>query len=164
MTLYPETVSPPGQPRQMTVRRQFPGQPVWTARPSPCQTRGPRPSRPAERWFLRHRSPAQSSLQRTWHGRKIEHGQFSSRHEVLFGGDGFIGIQTHLPPKLSFSSDFGHFILKMVENAKYSSVSRKKDAKISSFLGGGRPPLIFRLRGTRPPSPFFLNTPPAIIR
>ena len=45
------------------------------------------------------------------------------RHEVLFGGGGgFIGTQTHLPPKFSFSSDFGHFILKMT--AKY--VSRKK--------------------------------------
>ena len=33
-------------------------------------------------------------------------------------GDGFIGTRTHLPPKFSFSSDFGHFILKMVENAK----------------------------------------------
>ena len=78
--------------------------------------------------------------------------------KFFFGGDGFIGTQTHLPPKISFSSDFGHFILKMVGNAKYSSVSRKKDAKISSFLGG-RPPLIFRLRGTRPPVPPPLSTP-----
>ena len=54
------------------------------------------------------------------------------RHEVLLGGgDGFIGIQTHLPQKISFSSDFGHFILKMVENAKLSYVSRKKDTEIS---------------------------------
>ena len=46
------------------------------------------------------------------------------RHELLFGGgDGFMGTQTHLPPKFSFSSDFGHFILKMVENAKFSYVS-----------------------------------------
>ena len=36
----------------------------------------------------------------------------------LFGGDGLIGTQTHLPQKFSFSSDFGHFILKMLENAK----------------------------------------------
>ena len=27
------------------------------------------------------------------------------------GGGGFKGTQTHLPPKISFSSDFGHFIL-----------------------------------------------------
>ena len=40
----------------------------------------------------------------------------------------------------------------MVGNAKFASVSRKKDAKISSFLRG-RTPLIFRLRGTRPPHP-----------
>ena len=42
-------------------------------------------------------------------------------HEVLIGGGGgvgFIGTQTHLSPKFSFSSDFGHFILKMLENAK----------------------------------------------
>ena len=32
------------------------------------------------------------------------------RHEVLFEEDGFIGTQTHLPPKFSFSSDFGYFI------------------------------------------------------
>ena len=38
----------------------------------------------------------------------------------LGGGDGFIGSQTHLLPKFSFYSDFGHFILKIVENAKFS--------------------------------------------
>ena len=69
-------------------------------------------------------------------------------------GDGFIGIQTHLPPKLSFSSDFGHFILKMVENAKYSSVSRKKDAKISSFLGETSP-ADFSTAGDASPVPLF---------
>ena len=68
-------------------------------------------------------------------------------------GDGFIGTQTHLPPKCSFSSDFSYFIWKMVENAKLSCV-KKKGTEISSFLGG-RPPLIFRLRGTRPPVPRF---------
>ena len=38
----------------------------------------------------------------------------------IFIGDywGFIGAQTHLPKKFSFSSDFGHLILKMLENAK----------------------------------------------
>ena len=42
------------------------------------------------------------------------------RHEVLLGGggeDGFIGTQTNLPSKFSFSSDLGHFIFKMMENA-----------------------------------------------
>ena len=53
-------------------------------------------------------------------------------------GDWFIGTQTHLPPKFSFSSDFDHFILKMVENAKFSGV-KNKDTEISSFLGGTSP-------------------------
>ena len=52
------------------------------------------------------------------------------------GGVGFIGTQTHLPPKFSCSSDFGHFILKMLENAK-KYVLRKKDTEISILLGGG---------------------------
>ena len=30
-----------------------------------------------------------------------------------------MGTEVHLPPKFSFSSDFGHFILKMLENAKF---------------------------------------------
>ena len=34
-------------------------------------------------------------------------------------GDGFMGTQTNPPPKFSFSSDFGHFILKMLKNAKF---------------------------------------------
>ena len=33
-------------------------------------------------------------------------------------GNGFIGTQIHLPPKISFSSDFGHFIREMLENVK----------------------------------------------
>ena len=49
----------------------------------------------------------------------------------------------------------------MVENAKLSSVSRKK-AEVSSFLGGGRPPLIFRLRGRVPPSSP-LSTPMVLV-
>ena len=52
------------------------------------------------------------------------------RHEILFGGDGFMGTQTHLPPKFSFSSDFGHFIWKM-ENAKKCIRVKKKDAEMS---------------------------------
>ena len=55
------------------------------------------------------------------------------RHEILFGGDEFIGTQTHLLPKFSFCSDFGHFILKMVENAKFSSVLRKNMLKYYPF-------------------------------
>ena len=66
-------------------------------------------------------------------------------------GDGFIGTQTHLPPKFSFSSDFGHFILKMMENAKIVHMGQKK-AEISSFLGGTSPQIV-RLRGARLPVP-----------
>ena len=74
----------------------------------------------------------------------------------LFGGDGFIGTQTHLLLKFSFSSDFCHFIWKMVENAEFSYVSRKKILKYHHCWGnvprwffdcGGRVP--------RPPPPRF---------
>ena len=48
------------------------------------------------------------------------------RHEVsLGGGDGFTGTEVHLPQKFSFSSDLGHFILKMLEDAKFSCVKKK---------------------------------------
>ena len=60
------------------------------------------------------------------------------RHEDLFGGGGrFLGTQPNLPPKLSLSSDFGHFILKMLKNAKFKcQVScQEKVSEISSFLG-----------------------------
>ena len=39
-------------------------------------------------------------------------------------------------PKFSFSSNFGHFILKMLENAKNF---KKKVTEISKFLGGRHP-------------------------
>ena len=53
------------------------------------------------------------------------------RHQVLFGEDGFMGTQTHLPPKFSFSSDFSHFISKMLENAKFGNTYiKKKDTEI----------------------------------
>ena len=32
------------------------------------------------------------------------------------GGGRFIGIQTHIPPKFSFSLDFGDFILHLLEH------------------------------------------------
>ena len=38
-------------------------------------------------------------------------------------------------PKFSFSSDFGQFILEMVENAKFSYASRKKMLKYHTFWG-----------------------------
>ena len=40
-------------------------------------------------------------------------------HKVSIGGDRCIGTQTHLPPKFSFSLDFGHFTLKMLEMQKF---------------------------------------------
>ena len=49
------------------------------------------------------------------------------------GGHGFIGIQAHLNPKVGFSPDFGHFILKTWENAKFSYMSRKKILKYHNF-------------------------------
>ena len=72
------------------------------------------------------------------------------RHEVLFWGDGFIGTQTHLPQNISFSSDFGHFILKMVENAKFSYVSRKKVKKYHHFWRGDVPRWFFDCGGRVP--------------
>ena len=101
-------------------------------------------------------SPINPYSIRTRNSNVISYGRLTNRGVVtkfcLGGGDGFIGTQINLPPKFGSSSDFGHFILKMVENAEFLSGWRKKDANISSFLGG-RPPLIFRLRGTRPPVP-----------
>ena len=55
----------------------------------------------------------------------------ASPPSFVWEGGGFMGTETHLPPKFLFSSDFGHFILKMLENAKFEYVSRKKDTEIS---------------------------------
>ena len=52
--------------------------------------------------------------------RHSPHARASPRSFVW--GDGCKGTQTHLPPIFSFSSDFGHFILKMEENAEFSYV------------------------------------------
>ena len=78
------------------------------------------------------------------------------RHQVLFGVDGFMGTKTHLPPKLSFSSDFGHFISKMLENAKFANVLRKKILKYQ-FLGGTSPADFSTAGDASPPPP--LSTP-----
>ena len=50
-------------------------------------------------------------------------------------GDGFMCTQTHLHPNLCFSSDFGHFIYKMLENANFANVLRKKILKYHNFWG-----------------------------
>ena len=64
----------------------------------------------------------------------------------LWLGVGFISTQSHLPPKFSFSSDFGHFILKILENAKIY-VLRKKILKYPNFCGG-RPRGFLKCGGT----------------
>ena len=44
-----------------------------------------------------------------------------------------MGNETNLPPKFIFSSNFGHFILKMLDYAKQLCVSRKKLLKFHNF-------------------------------
>ena len=76
------------------------------------------------------------------------------RHEVLifFGGDGFIGSQAHLPPKFNLSFDFGHFISKMLENAKMLCVTRKKRYwNVHIFRGSY--PAVFKVAGVLTPAP-----------
>ena len=42
-----------------------------------------------------------------------------------------MGTQANnLPQKFNFSSDFGHFISKVLENAEFANVLRKKILKI----------------------------------
>ena len=72
------------------------------------------------------------------------------RHEILIRGVGFIGAQTHLPPKLSFSTDFGHFILKMLTKTLY--VLRKKILKYPNFWRGVDP-AVFKSAGVVTPRP-----------
>ena len=72
--------------------------------------------------------------------------------KFCLGEDGFIGSRHPNPPtpKIWFSSDFGHFILKMVENAIFLSVSRKKVLKYH-FWGGGTYPADFSTAGDASP-------------
>ena len=62
-----------------------------------------------------------------------------------------MGTQTHLPQKFSFSSDFGHFILKMLENAKFAYLRVKK--KYNYYNLWGTSPADFSTAGTLPPVP-----------
>ena len=41
-----------------------------------------------------------------------------------------MGTQTNLPTKFIFASDFNHFILKILDDAKFVYVPRKKVAEI----------------------------------
>ena len=49
------------------------------------------------------------------------------RHELLTGGGRTLVRQIHLPPNSEFSSDFGHFILKILKNIKFLVSSLKKN-------------------------------------
>ena len=60
-----------------------------------------------------------------------------------------MSTQTHLPPKCSFSSDFGHFNLKILENAKMAYVT--KILKYHNF--GGTSPADFSTAGDPSPRP-----------
>ena len=73
--------------------------------------------------------------------------------KFCLGGDGLMGTQTHLLPKFSFSSDFGHFIWEMLENVKKYTCEEKSCWNI--LISEGTSPLISRLRETRPPVPPF---------
>ena len=68
-----------------------------------------------------------------------------------WGGGGFIGTQTHLPPDL-VSPDFGHFISKMLENAKNVGIPTFQEkiptyTELSKFPRG-RPPRFSKVRGS----------------
>ena len=72
----------------------------------------------------------------------------SPRSFVWVGGGGRGGFIRHPnppTPTFSFSSDFGHFVLKMAENAKY--VPRKKILKYHNFWGRGTSPTDFSTAG-----------------
>ena len=69
----------------------------------------------------------------------------------LGGGGRFHVPQTHLPPNFDFSSDFGHFILKISENLKILIRTQKKILKSRDFWGTS--PRNFGPVGGRVPRP-----------
>ena len=71
-------------------------------------------------------------------------------------GDRFIGTKTHLPPKFSFSLDFGHFRY-FENNVKCKILIRvKKEVTEMSLVSGGTSPADFSTGGDAPPrSPGF---------
>ena len=70
-----------------------------------------------------------------------------------WGGGRILVRQTHLPPNYDFSSDFGHFILKILKNLKFLVSYLKQNFKNRYFGGGGRPPSTFWLGGRVPRPP-----------
>ena len=80
-------------------------------------------------------------LSQTGHTKACQYKQ-GRRHEVLTGGGGRnLFRQTHLPPNSVFSSDFGHFILKILNNVKFLVSSLKISVKIA--ISGGTSPSDF---------------------
>ena len=73
------------------------------------------------------------------------------RHEFFTGEGSESDTQTHLPPKFSFSSNLGHFVLKMLENAKNVHFLRKNILKCPNFWGVDH--RCFQKWGSRPPPP-----------
>ena len=73
------------------------------------------------------------------------------RHEVSIGGR----IQTHksIYSKKSFSLDFGHLILKILEKAKSSIGVKEKDTDIGIQISGGTFPADLSTGGRVPPTP-----------
>ena len=78
------------------------------------------------------------------------------RHEVLMGGGGY-GHLDPPTPKISFSSDFGHFILgKNIGKCKILILVKKVT---ENFISGERPPLIYRQRSRVPVPCLPVSTP-----
>ena len=73
----------------------------------------------------------------------------------------WIGTQTHLPQKFSFSSDFGHFVLKMLKIAKKYTFLGKKYINIQISGGGDRPPRGFQKCGALTPAIPLSTTSPS---
>ena len=75
---------------------------------------------------------------------------FSTGGQIPTGGGGQIRVnQNHLPPNSNFSSDFGHFILKILEDLKIFTNMNKSFFKNRNFWGDT--PTEFRTGGGHVP-------------
>ena len=70
----------------------------------------------------------------------------------LGGGAGAPPPENYLPPNSSFSSDFGHFILKMPFSNE-NKISKIFKVHFSVKVGGIAPPPLSKLEGQLPPLP-----------
>ena len=77
----------------------------------------------------------------------------ASQPSFVWGGDRFMGTQAHLPPKMYFLLGFRPLYFENVGKMQNLQMYQEKDTQIHIIIFGGRPPLIFRLRRTRPPRP-----------